>query len=150
MGTVLTTEALYAELICDGIHNAPEMARLWWRAKGPGRGILITDALSAAGMPDGEYQLGGMAVQVTAGKALLPGGVLAGSVLTLSRAVENFIRFTGAGVEEALGLATANPAAMAGLAGMGELAEGGAANLIAVDAEGRLAGSVIGGQVFAG
>ena len=150
LGTVLTTDALYAELICDGIHNVPEMARLWWRAKGPKRGILITDSLSAAGMPDGEYQLGGMAVQVTEGRALLPGNVLAGSVLTMNRAVENFIRFTGAGVDEALGLATANPAAMAGLEGMGELAEGGAANLIAVDAEGRLAGSVIGGQVFAG
>jgi N-acetylglucosamine-6-phosphate deacetylase len=148
LGTVLTTQDLYAEMICDGIHTAPEMARLWWRAKGPERAILITDAMSAAGMPDGEYQLGGMAVQVSEGRALLPGNVLAGSVLTLDRAVENFIRFTGAGVEEALGLATANPAAMAGLLGVGELAEGGAANLIAVDAEGRLAGSVIGGHVM--
>ena len=64
LGTVLTTDALYAELICDGIHTTPEMVRLWWRAKGPERAILITDAMSAAGMPDGEYQLGGFAVQV--------------------------------------------------------------------------------------
>ena len=56
---VLTTDELYAELICDGIHNMPELVRLWWRAKGPERAILVTDAMSATGMPDGEYQLGG-------------------------------------------------------------------------------------------
>ena len=64
LGVVLTESALFAELICDGIHTAPEMARLWWRAKGPEHAILVTDAMSAAGMPDGEYQLGGFTVQV--------------------------------------------------------------------------------------
>lgn len=146
LGTVLTDDSLYAELICDGIHNEPEMARLWWRAKGPERGILITDALSAAGMPDGAYQLGGQTVQVTAGRALLPGDVLAGSVLTLNRAVVNFMRFTGAGLEEALCLATANPAAMVGLKGVGRLAVGGPADLIAVDQEGRLIASFVRGE----
>jgi N-acetylglucosamine-6-phosphate deacetylase len=50
LGTVLTTDSLYAELICDGIHVAPEMVRLWYRAKGTQRGILVTDAMSAAGI----------------------------------------------------------------------------------------------------
>ena len=145
LGTVLTEEKLYAELICDGIHSAPEMARLWWRAKGPERGILITDALSAAGMPDGEYQLGGQTVRVTAGRALLPGDVLAGSVLTLNRAVMNFMRFSAAELEEALRLATVNPAAMTGLESAGRLTEGGVADLIAVDAEGRLEASFVRG-----
>ncbi len=64
LGTVLTSDELYAELICDGVHTNPEIVRLWWKAKGPERAILVTDAMSAAGMPDGEYQLGGFAVQV--------------------------------------------------------------------------------------
>ena len=51
--TVLTDDELYAELICDGIHNMPELVRLWWRAKGPEKAILVTDAMSATGMPDG-------------------------------------------------------------------------------------------------
>jgi N-acetylglucosamine-6-phosphate deacetylase len=151
LGTVLTTDELFAELICDGIHTAPELVKLWWRAKGPARAILITDAMSAAGMPDGEYQLGGMAVQVAEGRALLPSGVLAGSVLTLDRALANFIEFTGARLEEGLRLATANPAAMTGLEDQaGSLAVGGPANLIAVDGKGVLAEAIVGGKRMLG
>ena len=146
LGTVLTSDALYAELICDGIHTEPEIVRLWWRAKGPERAILVTDAMSAAGMPDGEYQLGGFAVQVANGRAMAR-GVLAGSVLTLDRALTNFVAFTGASVEQGLPLLTRNPASMTGLVDRaGSLAVGQAANLVAVDAEGRLLRSIIGGQ----
>ena len=146
LGTVLTSDALFAELICDGIHTAPEMVRLWWRAKGPERAILVTDAMSAAGMPDGVYQLGGFAVQVADGRAMA-NGVLAGSVLTLDRALTNFLAFTGATVEQGLRLLATNPAAMTGLDDKaGSLAVGQPANLVAVDQAGRLAGSVIGGQ----
>lgn len=150
LGIVLTTDALFAEMICDGIHVEPELVRLWYRAKGPARAILITDALSAAGMPDGEYQLGGMTVHVADRRATLPGNVLAGSVLTLDRALANFMEFTGAKLKQALRLATANPAAMTGLeAQAGAVAVGAAANLIALGPKGRLAGSVIGGQPLA-
>lgn len=146
LGTVLTSDALFAELICDGIHTAPEMVQLWWRAKGPERGILVTDAMSATGMPDGEYQLGGFTVQVANGRAMA-NGVLAGSVLTLDRALANFVAFTGATVEQGLRLMTANPAAMTGLGDRaGSLSVGQAANLVAVDATGQLAGSVVGGK----
>lgn len=147
LGTVLASDALYAELICDGIHTAPEIVRLWWKAKGPERAILVTDAMSAAGMPDGEYQLGGFPVQVKDGRALAR-GVLAGSVLTLDRALANFIAFTGASVEQALPLLSANPAAMTGLAHRaGAVTVGKAANLVAIDTQGRLAASIIGGQL---
>jgi N-acetylglucosamine-6-phosphate deacetylase len=146
LGVVLTTDALYAELICDGIHTAPEMVKLWWRAKGPRRAILVTDAMSATGMPDGEFQLGGLTVQVADGRATA-GGVLAGSVLTLDRALANFIAFTGAPLEQALRLLTANPAAMTGLGGQaGFLAAGQPANLVAVDAAGKLVASILKGQ----
>jgi N-acetylglucosamine-6-phosphate deacetylase len=150
LGVVLTTDALYAELICDGIHTAPEMVKLWWRAKGPRRAILVTDAMSATGMPDGEYQLGGLSVQVANGRATA-GGVLAGSVLTLDRALANFIAFTGAPLEHALRLLTANPAAMTGLADQaGSLAVGQPANLVAVDAAGKLIASIHHGQSVGG
>ncbi|MGA2217749.1 MAG: N-acetylglucosamine-6-phosphate deacetylase [Terracidiphilus sp.] len=147
LGTVLATDSLYAELICDGIHTAPEIVKLWWKAKGPERGILITDAMSAAGMPDGEYQLGGFAVQVENGKAMAR-GVLAGSVLTLDRALANFLAFTGAPLEQALPLLTANPAAMTRFEDLaGSIAIGQRANLVAVDAEGKLVASIIHGQL---
>ena len=146
LGTVLTTPALFAELICDGIHTAPEMVRLWWSAKGAHRGILVTDAMSAAGMPDGEYHLGGFAVQVTDGRATAD-GVLAGSVLTLDRALENFVEFTGASVDQGFPLLGANPAAMTGLeCHAGSLAPGQLADLVAVNAKGELIASIVGGE----
>jgi N-acetylglucosamine-6-phosphate deacetylase len=146
LGVVLTDDSLFAELICDGIHNTAEIVRLWWKAKGPERAILVTDAMSAAGMPDGEYRLGGFAVQVANGRATA-NGVLAGSVLTLDRAVANFVRFTGAPLELALRLVTANPAAMTGLGDqVGSVAVGQPANLVAVDAAGKLVASIIDGQ----
>jgi len=147
LGEVLTNDALYAELICDGIHCAPAAVRLWFKAKGPERAILVTDAMSAAGMPDGEYSLGGFAVEVVGGKAMAR-GVLAGSTLTLARALENLVRFTGAPLEQALRLLTTNPAAMTGLsAKTGSVELGAPANLVALDEAGRLVGSVVGGQL---
>jgi len=146
LGTVLTDDALFAELICDGIHTAPEAVKLWWRAKGPERAILVTDAMSATGMPDGEYQLGGFAVEVAKGRAMAR-GVLAGSVLTLDLALTNFLEFTGAPLEQALRLLTVNPATMTGLAKqLGTVAVGQPANLIAVEQDGKLAASLIGGE----
>lgn len=145
LGTVLTTDTLFSELICDGIHTDPEIVRLWWRCKGPERAILVTDAMAAAGMPDGEYQLGGFPVQVKEGRATAR-GVLAGSVLTLDRALENFVRFTGTTVDHGLRLLSTNPAAMTGLAHRaGTLAPGKSANLVAINAAGKLVGSVVGG-----
>jgi N-acetylglucosamine-6-phosphate deacetylase len=146
LGTVLTDDTIYADMICDGVHTARETIKLWARAKGPERAILITDAMSATGMPDGEYQLGGFAVQVANGRAMA-GGVLAGSVLTLDRALANFIEITGTPLEQALRLLTVNPATMTGLVDKaGSLAVGQAANLVAVDRAGRLAASIQGGQ----
>lgn len=147
LGTVLTTDSLYAELICDGIHTAPEMVRLWWKAKGPARSILVTDAMAAAGMPDGTYHLGEFEVQVADGRAMA-NGVLAGSVLTLDRALSNFVAFTGATVEQGLALLSANPAAMAGFEDVaGSLREGAPANFVAVDASGKLVASIVRGKL---
>jgi N-acetylglucosamine-6-phosphate deacetylase len=146
LGVVLSADSLFAELICDGIHNKPELVKLWWRAKGPARAILVTDAMSATGMPDGAYQLGGFTVQVANGKATM-GNVLAGSLLTLDRALANFIAFTGASLDQALRLLTVNPAAMTGLTGRADcLAPGQPANFVAVDPSGKLVASIHNGQ----
>ncbi len=145
LGTVLTDDSLFAELICDGIHSAPEMTKLWWRAKGPNRAILVTDAMSATGMPDGEYRLGGLTVQVANGRAISE-GVLAGSVLTLDRALANFLAFTGATLDQGLKLLTGNPAALTGFqAEAGALVPGSPANLVSVTPEGHLAASFLNG-----
>ena len=141
LGVTLTDDRLYAELICDGVHTAPELVQLWWRAKGAERAILVTDGMSATGMVDGEYFLGGFAVQVADGRATAR-GVLAGSVLTLDRALLNFLQFTGARVEQGLRLLTANPFAMLGI-GDGALTVGQPASLVAVGADGQLMASVV-------
>jgi N-acetylglucosamine-6-phosphate deacetylase len=147
LGTVLTCDTLFAELICDGIHSMPELTKLWWRAKGPERAILVTDAMSATGMPDGKYRLGGLTVQVANGRAMSD-GVLAGSVLTLDRALVNFLAFTGATLEEGLRLITRNPAQLTGFGEeAGALAAGGPANLVAVGSEGTLAASFLNGRL---
>ncbi len=146
LGVALTTDSLFAELICDGIHVDPAMVRLWWRMKGRERGILITDAMAATGMPDGEYQLGGFTVQVANGRATA-NGVLAGSVLTLDQALVNFLAFTGANPAQALPLLTRNPATMTGLsARAGSLVPGQPANLVALAPNGALLASLIAGK----
>jgi len=151
LGTVLTTDALYAEIICDGIHVNPSLVNLWWRAKGGQRAILVTDAMSATGMPDGEYLLAGLAVEVANGRASLKENpsTLAGSVLTLDRALENFVAFTGVPVQEALPLLTRNPAAMTGQGDFtGTIRVGDEANLVALDqASGKLLASIVKGRV---
>lgn len=146
LGVTLTTDSLFAELICDGIHVDPALVRLWWRMKGRERGILITDAMAATGMPDGEYRLGDFSVQVANGRATA-NDVLAGSVLTLDKALVNFLAFTGATPAEALPLLTQNPAAMTGLgACTGSLKVGDPANLVAIAPDGALLASIIAGK----
>jgi len=115
LGVVLDRDDMYADLICDGYHVAPEAVRLWLKAKGPERAILITDCLSAAGMPNGEYMTGDTLVHVEGDTCRTETGVLAGSVITLDRAVANLRRFTHAELHTAARLASLNPARMLGL-----------------------------------
>ncbi|HEY2001648.1 MAG TPA: N-acetylglucosamine-6-phosphate deacetylase, partial [Acidobacteriaceae bacterium] len=85
LGAVLDDDSLYAEIIADGIHVQPIAIRIYWRCKGASRAILITDGMSATGMPNGRYRLGTFDVDVADGRATAAGspGVLAGSVLTM-------------------------------------------------------------------
>ncbi len=143
---VLDDDRLYAEIIADGHHVDPILIRLYWKAKGPQRAILITDGLSAAGMPDGDYILGGLEVEVKDG-ICLHDGVLAGSTLTMDRAVQNFRSFTGADLGTAAALAGRNPARMTGLADrVGTLAVGRDANFVVVSEAGKVVQTFLRGR----
>jgi N-acetylglucosamine-6-phosphate deacetylase len=147
LGTVLDDERLFAELICDGIHVAPPLVRMWLKAKGLSRAILVTDAMSATGMPEGEYSLAGQPVTVTSDRAVLSTSpsTLAGSILTMDRAVANLRAFTGSTIGDAARLATHNPAAMLGQAQLTSIAVGSPANLNHFDASGKLFGTYLRG-----
>ena len=108
-GAALTDSRLYAEIIADGIHLHPDILRLTVLAKGREKTLLVSDAMEAAGMPDGTYQLGGQAVYVKDGAARLKSGTLAGSTLTMARAMKNMISF-GIAKEDAVYMATQAPA----------------------------------------
>ncbi len=117
LAAVLDSPHSFAELICDGIHVAPAAVRLWLRLKGD-HAILVTDAMSATGLPDGPATLAGLPVTVANGRATLTDSpeTLAGSVLTLDRAVANLQAFTACSLAEAVRAASSQPAAMLGLA----------------------------------
>lgn len=117
VGAVLDLAAVSCELICDGVHVDPAVLRIAVRAKGR-RGVrLVTDAMQAAGMADGDYLLGGARVTVRDGRALLAEApeTIAGSTLTMDAAVGNAVRLLGVGVPEASVMASGNPARLLGL-----------------------------------
>ena len=151
-GIALDAENLYAELICDGIHVAPEFVRLWLRAKGEQRAILVTDGISATGMPDANYMLGELEVTVKNGRCMLASDLargvetLAGSVLTMDRAVANLRRFTDAPLATAIHLASRNPAQMLGLDHLTEVAPGRPTNFNLYSANGDLLQTVLRGR----
>ena len=100
----------YAEIICDGIHIAPEMIRLAYRNLGAERLTLISDSLDATGLPDGNYFSSGLPVTVKDGICRISTGALAGSTITLDKAVRNLMSFCGIPLTEAVISATATPA----------------------------------------
>ena len=100
----------YAELICDGIHIAPEMVALAYRCKGAEATTLISDSMEATGCADGEYSIAGNPITVKDGKALTHDGALAGSTLTLDDAVQNLVSFCSISLTDAIISATETPA----------------------------------------
>ena len=144
IGAILDCKNVYAEVICDGIHSDPAMIRLWLKIKGPDRAILVTDGMSATGMPDGVYMLGDMEVKVEDGTCLW-NGRLAGSALTMDRAIENVQRFTGTSLGVAVRLASSNPAHMLGMEHLLSLAPGQAANFNIFNGHGKRIGSIFEG-----
>lgn len=120
-----------AELICDGIHVHPSVVRAAHRLFGD-KLILISDSLRCAGMPDGNYELGGQAITVKNGAAALLDGTIAGSSISLMDAVRNAVRF-GLSREEALYAASTAPAKTINAAGIGKICVGKASDLLVLD-----------------
>ena len=114
IGAVLTTPEVTAELIADGVHVDETAMRLLLQAKGAGGVILVSDGISATGMPDGKYMLGTFEVTVSGGVCRNAEGKLAGSTLTLDRALRNIVNL-GTPLADALRMLTLNPATLLGL-----------------------------------
>lgn len=147
-GTALLRDELDVEVIADGIHIDPAMVKLAWKTKGSERLILITDSMRAKGLPDGDYELGGQKVVVDNGRATLENGSLAGSVLSMNQAVKNIQRFTGCSLEEAIRMATVNPAKKLGIfERKGSIAAGKDADLVILNKNGHVVLTLCKGQI---
>jgi N-acetylglucosamine-6-phosphate deacetylase len=145
LAEVLTDSHLTADIIADGIHVAPEVVQIFLKAKGIENSVLITDATAAAGMPDGTYQLGPIEVEVKDGRCTMD-GKLAGSVLTMDRAVRNVTQFAGWSLQDAIRAATLNPARAVGLAQSGILAPGAEANVVVLNPSGEVQQTFVRGR----
>jgi N-acetylglucosamine-6-phosphate deacetylase len=151
VGAVLTEPRLITEVIADGIHVHPTALRLLARVKGAESIALVTDSIAAAGLPDGGYLFEEQRVTVADGAARLDAGTLAGSTLTLDRAVANFARWADIAWEDAVVSATIVPARLLGLQGQrGEIAVGRNADLAAFDADHELVWTMVAGNLQAG
>ncbi|NUS01080.1 MAG: N-acetylglucosamine-6-phosphate deacetylase [Nonomuraea sp.] len=137
IAALLEDERVTVELINDGVHVHPAMLRLAYEVAGPGRTVLITDAMSATGLGDGDYVLGPMRVRVTGGVArLVEGGSIAGSTLTMDVAFRRGVREVGMSLPDAVQVASLTPARVLGLAGeIGSIAVGKAADLVVLSGE---------------
>ena len=138
LGAALDTDVT-CELIADNLHVHPAVQRLIYHIKGAEGIELITDSMRACGLPDGVSELGGQAVYVKDGAARLADGTLAGSVVTLNRAMANFRKNTGATVSEVVRMVTENQAQELGLfEKIGSLTPGAAADVTVFDEEFRI------------
>ena len=147
IGAILTDERIYAQVIADGVHLHPAVVDLTIKAKGVDRVILITDAISAAGLDDGEYELGGHLVNVEGGVARIQAGNLAGSTLTLDQALRNVIAFTDLEFTEVLPMATAVPAEAMGWIDKGILKPGADADIVIFDGDFEVERTFVSGEL---
>ena len=123
----------FVEIICDGIHLHPSVIRAAFTLYGANRVCLVSDSMRSAGLPDGEYELGGQPVYVKMGKATLIDGTIAGSSTNVLTALQNCVAF-GVPKEQALLAASITPACSIGLGGeIGSIERGKLADLILTD-----------------
>jgi N-acetylglucosamine-6-phosphate deacetylase len=149
LGAVLTSRDVTAELIADGVHVDDAAIRLLLAAKGPDRIVLVSDGTAATGMPDGRYRLGTFEVSVSGGVCQNAEGKLAGSTLTLDRAVRHMAGL-GIPLAEAVRMATWNPARVLGIEGRkGTLAAGADADLVLLDDKLNVARVMVRGEWLA-
>jgi N-acetylglucosamine-6-phosphate deacetylase len=151
LGAALTLPELVCELVADNVHVHPAVMRLLVQAKGPGGVVLVTDAVRATGLPDGAYQVGDQPAIHMDGAIRLADGTLAGSVLTLDRALHNLQAATGRPLAELWATTSRNAARAIGLDGAkGSLEAGKDADLVLLDPDLRVVATVAEGVLVHG
>jgi N-acetylglucosamine-6-phosphate deacetylase len=140
IGASLADEEIVAGLICDGVHVDPVAVRMAWRALGPDRLALVTDAVAGA-------RLGSVGLTVEGGAVRTVDGVLAGSVLSLDEALRNLVAFTGCTVADAVATVTSTPARLLQLADRGRLEPGARADIALLDGGLHVTETIVAGEV---
>jgi len=134
VGAGLMEDSVAIEMICDKIHLCPDMIRLAFKSKPIEKILLISDAMEATGLPDGNYQLGGLAVVVSDGAArLASNGALAGSTLQMNTAFKNVAEVTGLPLAQLVKTTSWNQAQNLGLEKLGKLEAGYIADIAVLD-----------------
>jgi N-acetylglucosamine-6-phosphate deacetylase len=149
-GAAMAHPSARCGMVADGRHVHPEMLRLAFERLGPDRMYLVTDAMAAAGMGSGEYELAGRTVSLKDGIPRLEDGTLAGSVLTMDEAIRNALEFTGCSLPEAIRMAAATPAALIRATGKGHLEAGCDADVVALSADLGVEAAWVGGELVHG
>ena len=148
VGAALSSQS-WVELIADNIHVSPVLYELICKTKGTDKIILVTDSIRATGLPEGEYELGGLPVTVREGAArLTSSGVLAGSVLKMNDGIKNIMEATKRPLLEVVRMATINPATLLGIQEQkGILAQGADADFVFLDADCRVIKTIQTGEI---
>jgi N-acetylglucosamine-6-phosphate deacetylase len=146
VGALLTDDRVRVGIIADGVHVHKGALRLAYQRKGPEGLALVTDAMEAAGMTEGEYELSGRRVRLEDGCVRLPDGTLAGSALTMDQAVRNGVTFMGSPLEDAVRMASETPAEILGVFEKGRITPGADADLVVLSAEGRVEETIVAGD----
>jgi N-acetylglucosamine-6-phosphate deacetylase len=146
VGALLADDRVRAGIIADGVHVHEGALRLAYRQKGPEGLALVTDAMEAVGMPPGEYRLSGRKVRLEGGEVRLPDGTLAGSALTMDRAVSNAADLLGIPLQDPVRMATQTPAEILGIHDKGRIVPGADADLVLLVPSGAVYETIVGGE----
>ena len=148
LGAVLSDDRIWAQIIVDGVHVHPAVVKLLIKAKGIDHTIIVTDAIRASGMADGDYALGDQMVHVKGGIARTDAGGLAGSTLTMDQALRNVMEYANLSLLEALPMLTRVPAAAIGVEDRkGFLRPGFDADIVVLDQSYGVRLTIVGGNV---
>jgi N-acetylglucosamine-6-phosphate deacetylase len=145
VGAALTLPNMTVELIADGFHIHPASLKVAVAARGADQVVLVSDAMRATGLPDGQYSLGVLPVWVKDGQCRLADGTIASSVLTMNKAVKNMVELVGVSLPTAVAMASLNVARLYGLP-KGAIAPGLDADLVLLDADLNVLESIVGGE----